>query len=94
MQWLNDPEKSRFTEQYTRAREEGIDASFDELLDTAQAALQAEGAVEVAARRLIVDTQKWRLSKLAPKKYGDKLAIGGDDESPIQHNHTINISFE
>lgn len=71
-----------FRKQYARAREKGIDAAFDELLETAEKALQTESAVEVQARRLLIDTQKWRLSKLAPKKYGDRLAIGGADDMP------------
>lgn len=37
-------------------------------------------------RRLQVDARKWAASKLAPKKYGDKLALGGDEAMPpIQH---------
>lgn len=38
----------------------------------------------IARARLQIDTRKWAMSKLAPKKYGDKLAIGGDnDADPI-----------
>lgn len=36
-------------------------------------------------KRIMVDTRKWLASKLKPKRYGDKLALGGDeDASPIQ----------
>ena len=39
----------------------------------------------VQRNRLRVDARKWLLSKLAPKKYGDKLAVGGaDDLGPVQ----------
>lgn len=35
--------------------------------------------------KLRVDTRKWLASKMAPKKYGDKVAIGGaDDLGPVQ----------
>lgn len=37
----------------------------------------------VAKQRLQVDTRKWLLSKLAPRKYGEKLEISGDSENPI-----------
>jgi hypothetical protein len=38
----------------------------------------------VARNRLRVDARKWYASKLAPKKYGEKLAVGGaDDLSPL-----------
>ena len=41
-------------------------------------------ATAVARNRLRVDARKWYASKLAPKKYGDKLAVGGaDDISPL-----------
>jgi len=30
-----------------------------------------------------VDTRKWLLSKLAPKKWGDKLELSGDPENPL-----------
>jgi hypothetical protein len=39
----------------------------------------------VQKHKLQVDTRKWLLSKLAPKKYGEKLEISGDDKSPLVH---------
>lgn len=36
----------------------------------------------VARNRLRVDARKWYASKLSPKKYGDKMAIGGSDDLP------------
>jgi len=36
----------------------------------------------VARDRLRVDTRKWLLSKALPKIYGDKLALGGDQDAP------------
>ena len=42
-------------------------------------------ATAVARNRLRVDARKWLASKMAPKKYGDKLAVGGaDDLGPVQ----------
>jgi hypothetical protein len=37
----------------------------------------------VAKQRLQVDTRKWMLSKLAPRKYGDRLELAGDPKNPI-----------
>jgi hypothetical protein len=34
--------------------------------------------VSVQRDRLILDTDKWLLSKLMPKKYGDKLTLDGE----------------
>lgn len=36
----------------------------------------------VARNRLRVDARKWVASKLKPRKYGDKVAIGGADDLP------------
>jgi hypothetical protein len=43
--------------------------------------------------RLTVDSLKWYLCKLAPKKYGDKVAaeVSGPDGGPIQNN--VNFRF-
>jgi hypothetical protein len=36
----------------------------------------------VARNRLRVDARRWYAGKVAPKKYGDKLAVGGADDLP------------
>jgi hypothetical protein len=38
--------------------------------------------------RLRIDTRKWLLSKLEPKKYGDKVDVTSGNE-PIKQNLTI-----
>jgi hypothetical protein len=37
----------------------------------------------IQKHKLQVDTRKWLLSKLAPKKYGDKLEVSGDAANPL-----------
>ena len=94
MAWL-DGSKPAFSEQYARAREAQADKLAEEALQIADDGrsdtyLDAEGNErtdnEVIQRsRLRVDTRKWLASKMAPKKYGDKMAIGGaDDLGPVQ----------
>jgi hypothetical protein len=46
----------------------------------------------VARNRLRVDARKWYLSKLAPKKYGDRVAIGGDPENPVVINNNVAVT--
>lgn len=41
--------------------------------------------------RLRVDTRKWLMSKLAPKKYSEKVVLSGDEDSPIKHEHNIDL---
>lgn len=77
MRWVE--EDAALAEHYTRARARLLDLKAEELEDIGERAATAETAVEVAGLRLLSDNRKWLLSKLAPKKYGDKLALGGDD---------------
>lgn len=77
-----------FTEQYARAKQESADALAEELLEIADESLpdahkadpKAAGAV-VQAHRLKVDTRKWLMSKMKPKKYGDKLDVTTDGKA-------------
>jgi hypothetical protein len=38
----------------------------------------------VQRSRLRVDARKWLASKMAPKKYGDKMQLGGDADNPVE----------
>ena len=78
--WLN--EKEGFSEQYARAREAQADKYADELVDIAD-----EGSNEDAQiLRLRMDARKWAASKLAPKKYGDKLDLNHGGGVSVQHS--------
>ena len=76
--WLEVDEV--FRDQYASARNTGLDAMSEELLEIAdeQVGSLDNGATDagaVARNRLRVDARKWYLSKLAPKKYGDRLEL-------------------
>ena len=62
---------SESREKYARAKADGLDRLADEILDIADET-EAEAAATGKAR-LQIDSRKWLLSKLAPKKYGDKV---------------------
>ena len=57
--------------QYARAREERADYYAESILTTAQATLA--GRVKPDAARVAIDAFKWTASKMAPKKYGDRI---------------------
>lgn len=91
-EWVDaDPELAA---QYARARDDRADVIFEECLIIADSqegdVIKVDGqdapnhdAIQRA--KLRIDTRKWMLGKMQPKKYGDKLAIGGaDDLPPIQ----------
>jgi hypothetical protein len=64
-----------FLEQYAREREDQADALAEEMLDVARSALRAKSSEEAQGYRLLVDTLKWRASKMKPRSYGDKLTL-------------------
>lgn len=80
MDWLNDEAKAEFRAKYARAREAQGDYLDEEMQTVADTATPETAQVA----RLRVDTMKWRASKLAPKKYGDKLELGGPNGGPMQ----------
>jgi hypothetical protein len=90
--WLREQEG--FSQQYARASVERGHVMAEEAIDIADDSkndyIDVEGVQKlnnehVQRSRLRVDTRKWFASKLAPKVYGDKLALGGDaDAGPIQ----------
>lgn len=98
--WLHKyPE---FLQKYARAREAQMDAMSEEILEIADTPIEGERTEEgtnaeggysktiredmLGHRRLQVDARKWLMSKLAPKKYGDKLVTeqSGPDGGPVE----------
>lgn len=84
--WLNaDPDLAA---DYARARSDLIEFYADQTMKIADepVALTADGKIDTGAvqkQRLQVDTRKWLLSKMAPKKYGDKIEVSGDASAPL-----------
>ena len=70
------------------------DVSLDEIIDGEGNPRTNHEAIQRS--RLKVDTRKWAMSKLAPKKYGDKIQqeIVGANGEAIQHAVSIKIEFD
>lgn len=86
MRWLADDEA--FQANYARAREASADADADAMSDLRDRVLSGE--IDPQAARVAMDALKWSSGKRNPKRYGDKLAIGGDaDAPPIQQAVTV-----
>lgn len=75
-------------EQYARAREAGLDAMAEEILEISDDATNdwmerngkdspgwALNGENVQRSKLRVDARKWLLSKMAPKKYGERVEV-------------------
>jgi hypothetical protein len=81
-EWIDKDEEK--IKRYARACEERADAIFEDMIEIAD---NQEGDVlqvgdkeivnhnQINRAKLRVDTRKWILSKMNPKKYGDKLEL-------------------
>ena len=73
--WGYEAENSNdgFVLKYARARTEGAHTEFDRIRDLEQEV--REGVLDPQQGRVIIDSIKWRLSKMLPKSYGDRQTI-------------------
>lgn len=78
--WLLDEDKAEFLKQYETARNTQAETMFEELLEIAD-----DNERDPQRNRLSVDTRKWYLSKVLPKKFGEKLDVtsGGEKTTPM-----------
>lgn len=90
--WLREHEE--FSKQYARACEERTEAMAEDILDIADDGTndyitrENKDGVEyevvnsdaIQRSRLRVDTRKWLMSKMKPKKYGDKVDVTSGGE--------------
>jgi len=85
-----------FAPQYARAKDMGLDALAEEIIEISNTPVEGtrtkdnvltgvtvETGDMIEHRRLQVDARKWYLSKLAPKRYGDKLEVEHKGELSI-----------
>ena len=75
--WL--AQHDEFRDQYAKATETRADAIFEEMFDIADNV--AEETAAVGKARLRIDTRKWALARMNPKKYGDKVSQEIDHKS-------------
>lgn len=92
--WMDDD--ADLAEEYARAREDLIDRMANEVMELSDSdvGLLPDGKKDWAAvqkHKLQVDTRKWLLSKLAPKKFGEKLELSGDDKNPLAMGITVSF---
>lgn len=86
--WLES--NTEFQDRYARARARQAEHFLDEIVQIADESdrdtIHGENGDSpnsewIARSRLRVDTRKWVMSKLAPKKYGDKIDVTTGNES-------------
>ena len=100
MRWLAS--HAEFRDQYASAREAQADYYAEEIIEISDdgtndwmerrcpdgSTEEVENKEVLARSRLRVDTRKWLMARMAPKKYGDKITqeVSGPDGAPIQVN--------
>ena len=75
--WALD-NREGFYVQYARAMETRMEGLADEILEIAD-----DRSGDAVRDRLRLDTRKWLMSKIAPKRFGDKLIHSGDPDAPL-----------
>ena len=87
--WLRDDEVNggrEIAQRYARATEFRWDQMAEGLLQLAGRPCLVDGKPDnalVQQLRLEVDTRKWLLSKMHPRRFGDRVEIAGDANAPI-----------
>jgi hypothetical protein len=97
MRWLES--QPEFRESYARARERLVEFWADEIIEIADDTEKdfVDGKVDhehINRSRLRVDARKWLMSKLARRKYGDRVTteVVGDPENPTPQ-HEVIVTF-
>ena len=92
LRWLTDGQHVAFRNQYAQAREDQADHFFDEMFEIADDGTndwvertRRDGTTEtvldrehVERSKLRIDTRKWALARMSPKKYGERVLVEGD----------------
>jgi hypothetical protein len=92
--WLMENEA--FCQRYARAKEDSLQILEDEMLELADntrlgeiVTVKGDGTEErkiadmIEHRKLQIETRKWLMGKLKPKKYGDRTVLAGDKDNPL-----------
>ncbi|MEN9590317.1 MAG: hypothetical protein RLZZ481_2103 [Pseudomonadota bacterium] len=77
-----------FSDQIASARRAQQDSEIEKCVEMADLATPEDWQVV----KLRIWARQWRASKLAPKKFGDRLAIAGDEGSPLKIEQSLDVS--
>jgi len=80
-QWIRD-DRDGFAARYQTARALQVESWSDQIIEIAN-----REDLDPQDKRLRCDNLRWLMSKLLPKRYGDRLLVAGDAENPLQVLH-------
>ena len=78
--WLSAEE---YAPRYARAKEMRSNRIFEEIIEISDT---LDPDRDTAAQRLQIDARKWAISKMHPKKYGDRLDVNATVASTVVLN--------
>ena len=85
--WLEEDED--FAARFHAARARGVHALAEECLTIADE--EASDAVDVAHKRVRIDTRLRLAGKWLPSIYGDKTLVGSDPENPLPQGFSVQL---
>lgn len=85
-EWLN----TEFCEDYADAQNARADYFFDEILTIADDCSHDKGAVMKA--KLQIESRKWIMARMAPKKYGEKVNVDVSGTTEVKHDGKVDIA--
>jgi transposase-like protein len=80
-QWVRD-NRDNFAMRYQTARVLQVEAWSDLIIEIGN-----RDDLDAQEKRVRIDSLKWLMSRIVPKKWGDRLLVAGDVDAPIQHLH-------
>lgn len=92
--WMRENEE--FYKQYARATEERTEAMAEDIIDISDESLEVikkggekKSGAYAQAQRLRVDTRKWIMAKMKPKKYADSIDVTSDGKAIVGNTIVI-----
>jgi len=75
-----------FAERYARARETATEDMLEDILEIAD-----DPTIDTQEKRVRIDTRKWAMGKLKPKKYGEKTTheVGNKEGETLKVDNSI-----
>jgi hypothetical protein len=80
-QWVRD-NRDNFSVRYQTARVLQVEAWGDLIIEIGN-----RDDLDAPEKRVRIDSLKWLMSRIVPKKWGDRLLVAGDESSPVHHLH-------
>jgi len=86
-EWVRN-DRDGIAARYQTARVLQVEAWSDLILE-----ISNREDLDAQEKRVRIDSLKWLISRIVPKKWGDRLLVAGEVDSPFHHFHKqVNLS--